>query len=216
MQTTGVCQVGTSSPGSQRCLHSCMRAVVRPCCCMYCCTDLTLTRQDNSVRLPSATPALLALASSSRSQVPMWAARAAARLTWARPSVSVRWRPLLAVAIVTHLVTRSLARLRRERLVRSSPRRLVLQLTPRAGVSVAGAFTSPLPPSGTQRARAMVPERTFPSSALRAKQASPESPHELDIASIPPATKHPVMSFYRDDGAPRRRPGEGEPQCPCC
>ena len=30
---------------------------------------------------------------------------AAARLTWDRPSVDVRWGPLLAVAIVTHLVS---------------------------------------------------------------------------------------------------------------
>ena len=47
----------------------------------------------------------LALASSSRSQVAVPTARAAASLAWERPSVSVRWRPLLAVAIVTHLVT---------------------------------------------------------------------------------------------------------------
>src|SRR5262249_11458500 len=33
----------------------------------------------------------------------------AARLSWDRPSVSVRWRPPLSVAIVTHLVTRPLA-----------------------------------------------------------------------------------------------------------
>lgn len=33
-------------------------------------------------------------------------ASAAACLTWERPSVDVRWRPPLAVAIVTHLVTR--------------------------------------------------------------------------------------------------------------
>jgi hypothetical protein len=32
----------------------------------------------------------------------------AARLNWNMPSVSVRWRPPLAVAIVTHLVTQSL------------------------------------------------------------------------------------------------------------
>ena len=32
-----------------------------------------------------------------------------ASLTWERPSVSVHWRPPLAVAIVTHLVTRLLA-----------------------------------------------------------------------------------------------------------
>jgi hypothetical protein len=32
--------------------------------------------------------------------------RAAARLAWDRPSVDVRWRPPLSVAIVTHFVTR--------------------------------------------------------------------------------------------------------------
>ena len=69
MRTTGACPVGTSSAGSQRCLRSCKRAAVRPCCCTSCCTALTLTRQGNPVRLPSA---LLALASSSRSQRVMW------------------------------------------------------------------------------------------------------------------------------------------------
>jgi hypothetical protein len=47
------------------------------------------------------------LASSSRSQVPSRAASAAARLTWERSSISVRWCRLLVVAIVTHLVTPS-------------------------------------------------------------------------------------------------------------
>ena len=44
-------------------------------------------------------------ASSSRSQVPARTASAAACLTWEAPSVGVRWRPSLPVAIVTHLVT---------------------------------------------------------------------------------------------------------------
>jgi hypothetical protein len=48
-------------------------------------------------------------ATSSRSQVLMRAASAAARLTWDRVFVSVHRRPLLSVAIVTHLATRSLA-----------------------------------------------------------------------------------------------------------
>jgi len=47
-------------------------------------------------------------ASSSRSQVAARATSAMAYLTWERPSVDVRWRPSLAVAIVTQLVTRSL------------------------------------------------------------------------------------------------------------
>jgi hypothetical protein len=45
-------------------------------------------------------------ASSSRRQSAMRTARAAACPAWEVPSVSVCWRPLLAVAIVTHLVTR--------------------------------------------------------------------------------------------------------------
>jgi hypothetical protein len=45
-------------------------------------------------------------ASSSRSQVASLSASAAARLAWDRPSVDVRWRPPLSVAIVTHFVTR--------------------------------------------------------------------------------------------------------------
>jgi hypothetical protein len=54
----------------------------------------------------------LALASSSRSQVQTRTASAAARLAWDRPSVDVRWRPPLSVAIVTHLVTQSPGRTR--------------------------------------------------------------------------------------------------------
>ena len=50
-----------------------------------------------------------ALASSSRSQVASCAASVTLRLTWEWPSVDVRWRPPLAVAIVTHLVTRPVA-----------------------------------------------------------------------------------------------------------
>ena len=53
-------------------------------------------------------------------QVTVRAARAAACLTWEAPSVGVRWRPLLSVVIVTHLVTRSFASRFRERLLRKS------------------------------------------------------------------------------------------------
>jgi hypothetical protein len=49
MQTTGACQVGTTAAASGHCRRSCMRAVVRPCCCTSCCTDLTLTRQGTAV-----------------------------------------------------------------------------------------------------------------------------------------------------------------------
>lgn len=48
------------------------------------------------------------VASSSRSQVAMPTARAATCLAWERLSVSIRGRPLVIVAIVTHLVTRPL------------------------------------------------------------------------------------------------------------
>ena len=48
-------------------------------------------------------------ASSSRSQVQAGAASAAAYLAWDRPSVGVRWRPWLSLAIVIHFVTRPLA-----------------------------------------------------------------------------------------------------------
>ena len=48
-------------------------------------------------------------ASSSRSQVQTRTASAAASLAWDRPSVGVRWRPPLSVAIVTHFVTQPFA-----------------------------------------------------------------------------------------------------------
>ena len=49
------------------------------------------------------------VASSSRSQVTVRAARDEACLSWEASSADVRWRPLLPVVIVTHFVTRSLA-----------------------------------------------------------------------------------------------------------
>ena len=45
-------------------------------------------------------------ASSSRSQVAAPTASTVACLTWEPSSVGVRWRPLLAKGVVTHLVTR--------------------------------------------------------------------------------------------------------------
>ncbi len=48
MRTTGGCQVGTSSAGSQRCLRSRMRPVERPSCCTSCCTDRRLAPLDGS------------------------------------------------------------------------------------------------------------------------------------------------------------------------
>jgi hypothetical protein len=50
------------------------------------------------------------MASSSRSQIAVRTARAAVRLIWERPSVSVRQRPVMNVPIVTQLVTRLASR----------------------------------------------------------------------------------------------------------
>jgi len=67
-------------------------------------------------------------ASSSRSQVAVPTASAGPRLTWEPPSIDVRWRPLLAVAMVTHLVTRLLAsRCREQPLGEMMDRRTRLQ-----------------------------------------------------------------------------------------
>jgi hypothetical protein len=49
----------------------------------------------------------MALASSSRSQVLTQPARAGSGVTSGRSSIGVRWRPRLAVVIVTQLVTRT-------------------------------------------------------------------------------------------------------------
>jgi len=58
----------------------------------------------------------------SQSQVAGPTASGAARLTWEPRSVNVRWRPLLAMAIVTHLVTRLLASLSHEQSLRRKSR----------------------------------------------------------------------------------------------
>ncbi len=70
MQTTGAPEDRSTSAGSQRCLRSCMRAVVCPRCCTFCCTELTLKCQGSSARVPSATLAALALASFPLPEVP--------------------------------------------------------------------------------------------------------------------------------------------------
>ena len=87
-----------------------MPAIASPCCCTFCCRELTCKSQGRSVSFPSDQFFPLALASSSRSQLAVRTASAAAYLTWERPYVSVRWRPPLSVAIVTHLVTQSLGK----------------------------------------------------------------------------------------------------------
>jgi hypothetical protein len=43
----------------------------------------------------------------------------------------------------------------------------------------------------------MVPDRTITTSTLLASQAFVKSSHEVHIASIPAATKHPVMSLNK-------------------
>jgi hypothetical protein len=88
-------------------------------------SDLPLpARSQARAFAPLASPMLdpLALASSSRSQVQTQTASAVARLAWDRPSGGVRWRPSLAVVIVTHLVTRPLASRCSQRLFRRSSR----------------------------------------------------------------------------------------------
>ena len=77
-------------------------------------------------------------------------------------------------SIPARRVHRLLVSRRRERLLRrssgGSPRRLMLQLTSQADVSVVGRLSpSPLPRSGTRRARAMVLER--PTTSMRTTDA---------------------------------------------
>lgn len=59
--------------------------------------------------VPCVCPGLKSMASSSRSQVAARSASTAAHVACGRPSVCVRWRPPLSVAIVIHFVTQSLA-----------------------------------------------------------------------------------------------------------
>ena len=59
MRTTGACDDRTTSAASERCPRSCMPAVVRPCCCTFCCTELTCKCQGSSVRLPGSAVRLL-------------------------------------------------------------------------------------------------------------------------------------------------------------
>jgi hypothetical protein len=40
MRTTGACDVRATSAASKHSLWSCMSAVVCPCCCTSCCTEL--------------------------------------------------------------------------------------------------------------------------------------------------------------------------------
>jgi hypothetical protein len=58
MRTTGAHEDSATLAAHKRCLRSCMPAVVRPCCCTFCCTELTRESQGSSVRLP---PTLLSI-----------------------------------------------------------------------------------------------------------------------------------------------------------
>jgi hypothetical protein len=60
------------------------------------------------VRRPPTPDSQLASASSSRTQVPVRTTSAVAGVACDGPCVDVRWRPPLAVAVVTHFVTQSL------------------------------------------------------------------------------------------------------------
>jgi hypothetical protein len=62
MRITGERDDWATAAARKRRLRSCVPAVVRPCCCTLCCTDLTLKYQGRSVGLLPATLALLALA----------------------------------------------------------------------------------------------------------------------------------------------------------
>lgn len=77
-----------------------------------CSTDQSSTQAEATASSQASVPRPEGggvLASSSRSQLTACATSAVAGLARERPSVAVRWRPPLEVAIVTHLVTRSLA-----------------------------------------------------------------------------------------------------------
>lgn len=102
MRTTGARDYRTTSAASKCCLWSCVPAVARPCCCTCCYTELACESHSSSVRLPPDQFSLLELASSSRSQVAVWDARAAVPpdLGNDRPSAFAgvlrrRWRLLL-------------------------------------------------------------------------------------------------------------------------
>jgi hypothetical protein len=63
MRTTGARDEWATSAARERCPRSCTPAVVRPCCCTYCCTGLTLTRQASTTGLSPTSAAYPVLAS---------------------------------------------------------------------------------------------------------------------------------------------------------
>jgi hypothetical protein len=106
MRTTGAHEDGATSAAHKRCLRSCIPAVVRSCCCTFCCTELPCESWDSSVRLPP-TRSLhrcrwpLRPEANARCGLPPLLLR----LTCLAPSVDVRWRSLVSVAVVTHLAS---------------------------------------------------------------------------------------------------------------
>jgi hypothetical protein len=105
--TTGAHNDQVTSAASAAYGRACPRFVC-PCCSTFRWAELTCESQGNSIGPPPDQFSPQALASSSRSQVQTQTASAAARLAWDIPSVDVRWRPLLVMAIVTYFVTQFL------------------------------------------------------------------------------------------------------------
>ena len=108
MRTTGAHDDRTTSAASKRSPRSCTSAVVRPCCCTFCCTELSGRSQGSSIRLPPDQFSSLALASSSRSQVE---ARTTSRNTRGLRQ-TVRARPLVSTVVSgdCHSLRHSVAR----------------------------------------------------------------------------------------------------------
>ena len=135
-------------------------------------------------------------ASSSRSQIVVRAARVVACLTWEAPSVGVRWRALLSVVIVTHLVTRSLASWCRERLFRRSSAGRQWPVTP-------GSYAAA--PCGSPPAR-----RSRSATIVIAAAAPPSAP--AACSRVPRCrTAGATGAALPQRGCPRRR-GPGSPQ----
>ena len=173
MRTTGARDERATSAARERCPRSCTPAVVRPCCCTYCRTEVTSTRQASSTGLLPNPLSQLGLASSSRSQVAVPTASSATCLTWEPLSASVHWRPLLSVVIVTRLVTRPLVSSSHERLLRRSSRPSsrpgMLQLSGQTDLSACDRIApSLLSLSGTRRARSQLAYAGSPSTDVTA------------------------------------------------
>jgi hypothetical protein len=96
MRTTGARDERATSAARERCPRSCMPAVVRLCCCTYCCTELTFTYQASATGLSPTSLSQLVLASSSRSQRAM---RCTIAFTLAHLRGAVRGRPPTSTSV---------------------------------------------------------------------------------------------------------------------